>query len=246
MEKIKIIKNPTPEYPFVIINKPKGLASAPLNAHDKENALYQAAEIFPQIYNVHGKKEIEYGLVHRIDTVTDGLLLIATTQDSYDKLIKLQEEGKFIKYYTATCKINKNNGNQLTGFPLFEQNYTLKIGEKIKVSSYFRSFGKGHKEVRPVTEKSNPAALKKLGKLTLYETEITIQEINEDSVKVECKISKGYRHQVRCHLAWIGLPIDGDPLYNFNFINSEKSDGQKKIAFTATKLEIPGTRFELA
>jgi 23S rRNA-/tRNA-specific pseudouridylate synthase len=30
---------------------------------------------------------------------------------------------------------------------------------------------------------------------------------------VGCELTRGYRHQVRVHLAWCGLPIIGDELY---------------------------------
>jgi 23S rRNA pseudouridine1911/1915/1917 synthase len=28
-----------------------------------------------------------------------------------------------------------------------------------------------------------------------------------------CNITRGFRHQIRAHLAWIGHPIKGDPIY---------------------------------
>ena len=44
MNKIEIIKESSPDKPFLIIYKPKGLASAPLSADDNDNALAQAIE----------------------------------------------------------------------------------------------------------------------------------------------------------------------------------------------------------
>ena len=35
-----------------------------------------------------------------------------------------------------------------------------------------------------------------------------------ENLTVKATITKGYRHQVRCHLAWCGLPIVADPLYH--------------------------------
>ena len=105
-DKIKIIKEPTEELPFAVIYKPKALASAPITTDDKDNAFYQAAELFPKLLEVQGKKAIEHGLLHRLDTATDGLLLIAATQDFYDYMLCEQEEGRFIKYYKASCKLD--------------------------------------------------------------------------------------------------------------------------------------------
>ena len=37
-----------------------------------------------------------------------------------------------------------------------------------------------------------------------------------------CRITEGYRHQVRAHLAYSGYPICGDKLYNPNAKPDEK------------------------
>jgi len=157
MEKIKIIHEPSAEKPFLVIYKPKGLPSAPLSENDFENALSQAIKLYPQLNNVTGKKQIEYGLLHRIDTPTDGLLVIASTQEAYDFLIEQQQSGRFIKYYSALCEPLLDNSEKLEGFPpvpaINNENFTIE--------SYFRPYGNGNKEVRPVTQDSGKAALKK-------------------------------------------------------------------------------------
>ena len=68
----------------------------------------------------------------------------------------------------------------------------------------------------------------------LYETTIKIISANKEKNQCEvlCKISKGFRHQVRNHLAWIGLPVINDPVYNCESIGTEK-----EIEFEAVKLE---------
>ncbi len=247
---IEILKKPTAEKPFLVIYKPKGLASAPLEADSSDNALSQAVELFPELKNVHGKKEIEYGLLHRLDTATDGLMVIAATQDCYDFLSLEQREGRFIKYYEAECDILSENAKELGGFPPLplqvKKDLSLRVQkdlslrgvqatkQTISLTSFFRPYGEGRKEVRPVTEESGKAALSKLGKQKLYTTSISITKISDDkkTVFVECKITEGYRHQVRCHLAWAGLPVRGDLLYNSN-------SGIKKaenLLFSATRI----------
>ena len=226
MEKIQIIHSPSKEKPFLIINKPKGLASAPLNPDDKNNALAQVLELYPECKNVKGKKDIEFGLLHRLDTVTDGLMIIAANQEVYDFLQNEQKEGKIIKTYQAVCNIS-NETSDREGFPPLN----VKITQDFKITSYFRAFGKGGKEVRPVTEDSGKAALQKIGKRKLYTTNVKILEKTDKKCRVECTISEGYRHQVRCHLAWAGLPIENDPLYN-----PDKKNAEEPIKFSATKI----------
>ena len=236
-KRIKIIKEADNSKPFLVIWKPRGLPSAPLSADDKENALSQAISLFPQIKNVCGKKEIEYGLLHRLDTATEGLMVIAVNQDCYNFLSEEQAAGRFVKYYTAHCDIISDNANLLGAFPKEPKiNKFLKNQEKTLIlESYFRFFGQGRKEVRPVTQNDGKAALSKVGHKKFYRTTITILEKNSEKAKVECKITEGFRHQVRCHLAWAGLPVEGDYLYNSRtkkLLN--KSD--TKLLFSATKL----------
>ena len=232
MEKIKIIKEPDSQKPYIVIYKPKNLPSAPLTADDKNNALSQTIELYPEITKVIGRKPIEYGLLHRLDTPTDGLIVIAATQEAYDFLQSEQKAGRFLKYYQAQCnKLPESISEYAEGFPAFEAKTEPESNITI-ISSYFRSYGEGNKEVRPVTEKSGKAALKKLGSKKIYTTECKILSRQNDLYNVECKIREGYRHQVRCHLAWSGMPITGDVLYN-----PDKKNAENLLRFSATKVE---------
>ena len=229
---IEIIKEPTNDKPFLVIYKPKGLPSAPLTADDNENALTQACAMYPQIKSVCGKKAIEYGLLHRLDTATDGLMVIAANQECYDFLMTEQREGRFIKTYRAQCDIIPDNADLLGGFPPVPSSPST-------VRSYFRPYGQGRKEVRPVTEESGKAALSKLGTKKLYTTKIEITKISDTRATALCEITEGYRHQVRCHLAWAGYPVVGDQLYNSDKKNAEN------LLFSATKISFEYPRGDL-
>ena len=233
MNKIKIIHAPDSQKPFVIIDKPAGLPSAPLNESDKENAFSQAAELFPQLLNVKGKKEIEHGLLHRLDTATAGLMIIAATQECYDFLQQEQKEGRIIKTYLAECGLLRNEAVVPE----------LVEGQHIKLTSYFRAYGPGRKEVRPVFPDDSETALKKVEKKVLYTTKIKILKINkeENTAFVECSITNGYRHQVRSHLAWAGLPIIKDPVYN----TSTNKKSTEQIHFCASKIQFKYPRGDL-
>jgi len=229
---MKIIKEITQDKPYLIVYKPAGLPSAPLSPEDKNNAFAQAADQFPQLLTVTGRKECEHGLIHRIDNETSGLLVIAATQEAYDNLLELQKQNRIKKYYTAQCNINKNAVKELEGFPEQETVYS-DFCKSYSMESYFRFFGEGRKSVRPVTKNSSTAALKKLGKPVLYKTDVEVISVQDKIVNVEACITNGFRHQVRCHLAWMGLPIIGDQLYN-----PQKSENS--LSFTASKIDISG------
>ena len=226
---MKIIHTPNESSPFLIISKPAGIATAPLKEGD-ESILTQALLEFPEIKKVHGKKEVEYGLIHRIDTETEGLVLIATNQKAFDFFVQTQKDGKFEKWYQAKLSRVKDISDFLEGFPEKPENAkNISNGKIFFIESQFRAFGKKGSEVRPVTENAGRAALKKGGK-KLYRTEILIQ--NEDTAI--CHITEGYRHQVRCHLAWAGFPIKGDKIYN-----PDAKNLNEKMEFRAFKISFP-------
>ena len=158
---------------------------------------------------------MEHGLVHRLDTATHGLFVVALNQPAFDSLWTQQQHGAFIKIYTAFCSKQKN-----PDFPVC--NFVPSSGEKI--TSYFRYYGKGRSEVRPVAcgEKCGKAAAKKAehGEYTTIIEKIEefngfLPQIYENFkiYSVQCALNKGFKHQIRAHLAWAGLPIIGDFLY---------------------------------
>lgn len=225
MNEFKIIHKPSDSEPFIVIYKPHNIPSAPLNPDDTENALAWCIKKYPEIKNVKGIKPVEYGLVHRIDTVTDGLLLIAVTQDFYNHIEELQKKNLFKKYYLARCIKQIPD----TTFPKFQNDFNNGKTEQT-LETYFRPFGKNSKEVRPVTKNSGPSALKKVGKPVIYSTNIKLVSKKDEVYTFLCGISKGFRHQVRCHLAAIGFPVINDPVYNKNECTGD-------IQFTACKIE---------
>jgi len=217
---------------------------------------------------VRGKKVIEAGLLHRLDTDTRGLVLFAKDQKVYDFLAARQEAGQMIKTYCAFVEPSLSRAMEYNGYGFdVTELSTLKelsaaqrgitaqeqiaaqerIAAKLPLTleSQFRNFGPGAKRVAPVFHGSRH--YKKDGRLytTVIETidilpssidgNDTVPETvceslssspqggeqyalfqNNDGqslVRVRCRLSRGYRHQVRAHLATAGLPIVGDPLY---------------------------------
>lgn len=236
MQNYKVISE---QADFLVVFKPAGLPSAPITADDTENVFALAARDYPELLQVQGRKEVEHGLLHRLDTVTQGLVIIARTQTGYDKLQELQKQNKIIKTYTALCQYEPENAQQLTGFPPIQTVTPQDLpGSARNIESYFRPYGDGRKQVRPVTQSSGPAALKKLEKKVVYSTKVMITGKENELVRVECQITNGYRHQIRCHLAWIGLPIAGDPLYNAKY-------SQEQMYFCANKIDVDGNIFEV-
>ena len=225
MEKIKYIHKSSENEPFIVVYKAKGIPSAPLAENDESVVTLVKAD-FPEIMNVHGKKEIEGGLLHRLDTATDGLLLIAVNQEFYDDLIQQQKNGTFVKSYKSECDFVKDYCSKKDGF----SEHKIKLNAENTVTSKFRYFGQNNSEVRPVTEESGKAALKKCIQKD-YSTKIKITSEN-GKYFADCSIEEGFKHQVRCHLAWCGFPVSGDKVYNV-----EENLCGEEMKFSAYKIE---------
>lgn len=239
-DSMAVVRAPTVENPFAVFSKPAGLPSAPLRAGD-DCAVSRAAEIFPEIAEAFkpsrsdsdARLAREMGLLHRLDTAASGLLLFAATPEALSRMLAAQKAGLFTKTYRAECLAFPGNAAALGGFPpldgaLFER---AMRGEWITLSSFFRAWGKGRRESRPVTEDSNFFAREKKGG-ALYSTKIRAEK-TDGGAACECVIARGARHQARCHLAWAGLPILGDALYN-----SRAKPGER-LRFECVSLSFP-------
>lgn len=164
---------------------------------------------FPEVAQVLGKKQEDGGLLHRLDTETEGLLVFAKNQEFYDSMMQEQVSNNFIKTYTAYCSIEKS--------PI--QKKSINLLPRV-LESYFRPFGEKGATVKPIfnLETETKANKKKCGK-KLYTTKIvSIESFLENKstklLKIKCQITQGFRHQVRSHLGSQNLPVFGDKLYN--------------------------------
>ena len=170
---------------FLIADKPHGMPTVPLKSRNDGNTLLDCvSEQYPQVLAVCGKNSWEGGALHRLDTATGGLVVFALSQSFYDKVSVLQNEGAFLKTYVAHVTDNV-------------------FFEKKTVKTYFRAYGPHSRIVKCETDS------KRADSPVLYETRM--KKLTEDGV--ECEIYRGFRHQIRAHLAYIGLPIAGDELY---------------------------------
>ncbi|MCL2184286.1 MAG: pseudouridine synthase [Treponema sp.] len=166
-----------------------------------------------------------FDIMHRLDYETNGLVLFAKSEKSYYFFKTAQDKNEFVKEYSAVCI--KSNDTFLEGFPQNE-NYncakeTLLIAGSfpLMIESYFRPFGPGRKQVRPVIEDGKKHKEIASDKGGFYQSEIiNIEEMkSSDQFKFTVRIKRGFRHQIRCHLCWIGFPILGDPLYSCSSTN---------------------------
>lgn len=160
-------------------------------------------------HNVHtlevkDAREDESLALYRLDKATAGILVFAKSEEYLSYLKDLQKKGKIIKTYRA--RIERDEKNELV---CEEVAFALDKKLPLVVSSYFRPFGEGRKAVRAVFEGDLKRYKDKDISKELYKT--YFKEFRDDVII--CAIKKGFRHQIRVHLATMGYPIVNDSLY---------------------------------
>jgi 23S rRNA pseudouridine1911/1915/1917 synthase len=181
---------------YAVVYKPPQMHSAPLSRQDGGTLF----EWYRQ--KLAAEHSSEVNIMHRLDFETHGLVLFAKNSKSFDFFKSLQDRGEFVKEYSAICSANSVPVND-DGFP------PPPAGNPRIIMSYFRPFGPGRKLVRPVTDDSKKYHETAKDNGGFYRTEIADISGNVFTVRIK----RGFRHQIRCHLCWIGRPILNDPLY---------------------------------
>lgn len=182
---------------LLVFYKPAGLPTVPLKNGEGDTLLSECALSYPEILSPWGRNSWEGSIIHRLDTPTSGLVLSPRNKEFYDYLSFLQSEDKILKTYRAEVSEmeEKMEGFESCPYSFSEDGY-------VKIISSFRPYGPKGASVRPLLKRRK-------GDERQYETEV--RRIDENTV--ECVIKRGFRHQIRCHLSWLGLPIIGDQRY---------------------------------
>jgi len=124
------------------------------------------------------------GIVHRIDKDTSGLLVVAKHDKAHEGLAKQFADHSIDRRYLAIVSDVPRQAEGIVDAPLARSSQNRK-----KIAIVGQGRGK-----RAVTH------WKRL-------------EILRDAALVECRLETGRTHQVRVHMASIGHPLLGDPVY---------------------------------
>jgi len=124
------------------------------------------------------------GIVHRIDKDTSGLLVVAKTDVAHEGLAKQFAAHSIDRRYLAI----------VSGLP--------KAGQGVVDAPLARS-ATNRKKIAIVEGRRGKRAVTHWKRL----------EILKESALVECRLETGRTHQVRVHMASIGHPLLGDPVY---------------------------------
>lgn len=171
---------------LLVVNKPKGMVVHPA-AGNLDGTLVNALLFHckGRLSGINGK--IRPGIVHRIDKLTSGLLIVAKNDNSHNKLAEQISSHSFTREYQA---INCGRFKEKSG----------SVNAPIGRSKYDR-------KKMCVTETNSRHAV------THYEV---IDEFGQYSM-LRFRLETGRTHQIRVHSAYIGHPVLGDEVYGKPF-----------------------------
>ena len=97
---------------LAVIDKPSGLATHPGPRHGTDTVLNALIARYPELLELG--RERGYGLVHRLDRETSGLLVIARTAPAYDGLVEAFKQRRVDKRYAALVDVRSGRVESIT------------------------------------------------------------------------------------------------------------------------------------
>ncbi|MDA0972846.1 MAG: RluA family pseudouridine synthase [Bacteroidetes bacterium] len=166
---------------LVVIEKPAGIVVHPGYGNYTGTLVNALMFHFGNLPETKGPHDNRPGLVHRLDKLTSGVMIIAKTEDALTKLSKQFYDRSTDRRYVALAWGDLEEDGTIEG----------NIGRSLKNRKVMDVFPDGEHGKHAVTHYK---VLERLGYVTL----------------VECKLETGRTHQIRAHMKFIGHPLFGD------------------------------------
>lgn len=191
---------------LIVVSKPAGVVSMPGKGHENDtllNALF--ATLGTQLQKIGRTRD--FGMLHRLDKDTSGLLIIAKSIASYDATRELFEGRSLAKFYYACVSHAPPKAEGIINKPILEYEKSGPFGTTMKLAKIHPA-GKASRTAYRLISTSSTASL------------------------LECRAITGRLHQVRIHLAAIRCPILGDSVYAPDAV----AKSNKRLALHAHRL----------
>lgn len=176
---------------ILAIDKPAGLVVYNTNREKRESLIDILIKKFPYLKNVG--EPPRYGLIHRLDKDTSGIILIAKNNQSL-KFFQKEFKEKTVekKYLALVYGVLKENEGEIK---------TL-IGR-----------AKKDRKKQQVYLPSSPESQRK--GLREAKTYWKVKKRFQNYTLLDVSPKTGRKHQIRVHLAYINHPVAGDKVYAF-------------------------------
>lgn len=186
---------------IIVLSKQAGLICHPANEH-RDNTLVNAL-IYK--YGIGGLCDVQgesdrYGIVHRLDSDTSGLMLAAKTNEAGLSLMDQIGKRDVDRHYLALVHGIIPVDSGLVDVPIMRNPRDRKT----------MCAGEGP---------SSREAITTFKVLERFEGD----GVSDGYTLIECKLYTGRTHQIRVHMQYIGHPIVGDPTYNAKGPKSPKA-----------------------
>ncbi len=194
-----IVPDPTPAIPqaqamaldivtedshLIVLDKPAGLVVHPAPGNpDRTLVNALIAHCGPDFTGIGGVRRP--GIVHRLDKGTSGLMVVAKTAEAYAGLAP-QFAAREVEraYWAIAWGVPQPKGGEISG----------NIG-------------------RSPRNRKKMAVLRHGGKPAVTRYRVLHELAGGRASLVECRLLSGRTHQIRVHMASLGHPLLGDPLY---------------------------------
>lgn len=174
---------------LLVVDKPAGMPTAPLRPGETGTLANALVGHYPELAGV-GYGPREPGILHRLDESTSGLVLVARTKEAFAELREALQGGLIEKHYELVVKSDGLPDDGTIEYPLTNH----------------------PKDQRRVYACVHPRDVMRYAPRPAH-TEYTVLERGNGWARVEVRVAKALRHQIRVHFATFGFPLAGDTLY---------------------------------
>ena len=179
---------------IVVVDKPAGQPTVPIRPGEMDTLVNAILGRYPELMPTEeafiGHSPREPGVIHRLDTETSGVVVVARTAAAFETLRTALKEGQLEKRYLLVCAEEGLPEEGTIEFPL-----TNHPKDQRRVYACIHPRDVMRYEPRPAV--TSYRVLRRAGTWAL----------------VEVSAGKALRHQIRAHFAAIEHPLAGDELY---------------------------------
>ncbi|BAN02272.1 RluA family pseudouridine synthase [Ilumatobacter coccineus] len=167
----------------IVVDKPPGLVVHPGAGNDSGTLANGLLARFPELEHVGDR--MRPGIVHRLDAGSSGLLVVARTNESVDRLIEQFADHSATRVYDAMVWGVPDAPHGIIDAPLGRSR-----SDPLRMA-VVADGRPSRTDYQVVGKYSSPAVVSRL----------------------ECRLETGRTHQIRVHLSSINHPLLGDPTY---------------------------------